>query len=106
MKWSKDAREGIVVAGGHGQGNALTQLDLPNGLSVDTSGTLYVADSGNKRVMRWAPGAQEGTVVVGGNGEGAGANQFLHPIGLSIDRHGNLFVGDDGNHRVQRFTLA
>ncbi|CAF2045326.1 unnamed protein product, partial [Rotaria magnacalcarata] len=101
----KGAIEGIVVAGGLRQGNALTQLYFPNGLFVDTLGTLYVADSWNHRVMRWTQGAKQGTVVVGGNGEGAGANQFSNPFGLSFDRHGNLYVADYNNHRVQRFSI-
>ncbi|CAF1266929.1 unnamed protein product, partial [Rotaria magnacalcarata] len=56
MKWAKGAKEGIVVAGGQRQGNALTQLENPNGLFVDTLGTLYVADYGNHRVMHWTQG--------------------------------------------------
>ncbi|CAF4336012.1 unnamed protein product, partial [Rotaria magnacalcarata] len=94
------AKEGIVVAGGQGEGDALTQLNGPNGLFVDTLGTLYVADYGNHRVMRWTQGATQGTIIVGGNGRGAGANQFYVPIGLSFDRHGNLYVVDMGNARV------
>ncbi|CAF5093930.1 unnamed protein product, partial [Rotaria sp. Silwood1] len=76
MKWNKGAREGIVVAGGQGEGNALTQLLYPNELFVDTLGTLYIADSLNHRVIRWPKGAIQGTVIVGGNGKGAQANQF------------------------------
>ncbi|CAF2044330.1 unnamed protein product [Rotaria magnacalcarata] len=105
MKWDKGAKEGIVVAGGQGGGSALTQLSYPNGLFVDTLGTLYVADWMNDRVMLWAQGATQGTVMVGGNGKGAGANQFRSPIGLSFDRHGNLYVADRDNDRVQRFSI-
>ncbi|CAF4818244.1 unnamed protein product, partial [Rotaria sp. Silwood2] len=97
--------EGIVVAGGHGEEDALTQLYYPNGLFVDTLGTIYVADSSNNRVMRWPKGAKQGTVIVGGNGKGEGANQFNYPRGLSFDRQGNLYVVDWGNHRVQRFSI-
>ncbi|CAF4490198.1 unnamed protein product, partial [Rotaria magnacalcarata] len=61
MKWVEDAKEGIVVAGGQGHGNALTQLNSPLGLFVDTLGALYVADQGNQRVMRWTQGAKQGT---------------------------------------------
>ncbi|CAF4720352.1 unnamed protein product, partial [Rotaria socialis] len=94
------------VAGGQGAGDSLTQLYYPNGIFVDTLGTLYVADSWNNRVMRWTQGdKKQGTVVVGGNGEGKGANQFNYPIGLSFDRHGNLYVADEDNHRVQRFSI-
>ncbi|CAF1558246.1 unnamed protein product, partial [Rotaria sp. Silwood1] len=87
MKWNKHAKEGIIAAGGQGEGNALKQLSHPNGLFVDTLGTVYVADSGNHRVMRWPKGAKQGTVIAGGNGKGEGANQFNYPIGLSFDRH-------------------
>ncbi|CAF1074129.1 unnamed protein product, partial [Rotaria magnacalcarata] len=101
----KGATEGIVVAGGQGRGNALTQLHYLNGLFVDALGTLYVADEGNHRVMRWTQRAKQGTVVVGGNGPGAGVNQFYYPVGLSFDRYGNLYVVDCHNHRVQRFSI-
>ena len=82
MKWNKDAKEGIVVAGGQGQGSALTQLSYPNGLFVDTSSTIYVADSYNHRVIRWPKGAQQGTVIVGGNGEGNAPNQLQLPSSI------------------------
>ncbi|CAF3362909.1 unnamed protein product, partial [Rotaria socialis] len=94
------------VAGGQGEGNALTQLSYPDGIFVDTLGTLYVADGGNNRVMRWTQGdKKQGAVIVGGNGSGAGANQFSSLVALSFDRHGNLYVVDHWNHRVQRFSI-
>ncbi|CAF4524822.1 unnamed protein product, partial [Rotaria magnacalcarata] len=81
MKWVEGAKEGIVVAGGQGEGDALTQLYYPLRLFVDTLGTLYVADSLNHRVMRWTQGDnKQGTVIAGGNGAGAGANQFNSPV--------------------------
>ncbi|CAF1665273.1 unnamed protein product, partial [Rotaria magnacalcarata] len=66
MKWVEGAKEGIVVAGGQGQGSAPTQLSCPLEIFVDTLGRLYVGDQGNHRVMRWAQGATQGTVIVGG----------------------------------------
>ncbi|CAF3464163.1 unnamed protein product, partial [Rotaria socialis] len=87
-------------------GNAPTQLSSPNGIFVDTLGTLYVADEMNHRVIRWTPGdKKQGAVVVGGNGSGARENQFSNPWGLSFDRHGNLYVVDYNNNRVQRFSI-
>ncbi|CAF1542017.1 unnamed protein product [Rotaria magnacalcarata] len=106
MKWVEGAKEGIVVAGGQGEGDAPTQLYRPQGLFVDTLGTLYVADTSNNRVMRWNQGdKKQGTVIVGGNDYGAEANQFRNSYGLSFDRHGNLYVADQCNHRVQRFSI-
>ncbi|CAM4862244.1 unnamed protein product [Rotaria socialis] len=105
MKWVKGAKEGIVVAGGQGSGNALTQLSLPLGLFADIVGTIYVGDSSNHRVMCWTQGAKQGSVIVGGNSSGAAANQFNGSGALNFDQHGNLYVVDFSNFRVQRFSL-
>ncbi|CAM4841247.1 unnamed protein product, partial [Rotaria magnacalcarata] len=83
--------------------SALTQLFVPQGLFVDTLGTVYVADTSNNRVMRWTQGAKQGTIIVGGNGAGAGAEHLGVPVGLSFDRRGNLCVADQDNDRVQDF---
>jgi DNA-binding beta-propeller fold protein YncE len=99
------AKEGIVVAGGQGQGNSLTQLSNPWGIVVDKLGIVYVADYNNHRVMCWPRGATQGSVLVGGNGEGSRANQFIRPTGLSFDRQNNLYVVDNDNHRVQKFPI-
>ncbi|CAF5009560.1 unnamed protein product, partial [Rotaria sp. Silwood1] len=98
-------KQGIVVAGGQGGGNGLTQLSYPLGVVVDELGTIYVADAGNNRIMRWTKGATQGSVIVGGNGRGEQSNQLNRPIGLLFDRHGNLYVVDNGNHRVQKFNM-
>ena len=50
MKWNKDAKEGIVVAGGRTEGSVFTQLSHPNDLFMDTSGTIYVVHARNDRV--------------------------------------------------------
>jgi DNA-binding beta-propeller fold protein YncE len=105
MKWVEDAKQGIVVAGGQGQRNGLTQLTYPYGVVVDQLGTVYVADWGNDRIMRWVKGATQGSVIIGGNGGGGQSNQLNGPRGLSFDRNGNLYVVDWGNHRVQKFNI-
>jgi DNA-binding beta-propeller fold protein YncE len=105
MKWAEGAKQGIVVAGGQGQGNGLTQLTYPSGLVVDRLGTVYVADRENHRIMRWVKEATRGSVIIGGNGGGGQSNQLNAPVGLSFDQHGNLYVVDYGNNRVQKFNI-
>jgi sugar lactone lactonase YvrE len=96
----------VIVAGGNGQGDSLTQLYNPMGVIVDHLGDVYVADSWNNRIMCWPKGSKTGCIVVGGgNGEGKEANQFNRLRGLSFDRHGNLYVVDWDNNRVQRFDI-
>ncbi|CAF4506577.1 unnamed protein product, partial [Rotaria sp. Silwood2] len=106
MKWEEGAKQGIVVAGGQGKGNSLTQLDHPFGVVVDQLGTVYVADFANHRIMRWPKGATQGSVIVDGNSIWWKSNQLSLPIGLSFDRHDNLYVADYGNARVQKFNIA
>ncbi|CAF1153421.1 unnamed protein product, partial [Adineta steineri] len=79
MKWRKDAKEGIVVAGGN-----LNQLYYPEGIIVDHLGQIYVAYSGNHRVMGWCEGKEEGEIVVGRYGQGNQPNQLNKPTGLSF----------------------
>jgi sugar lactone lactonase YvrE len=72
---------------------------------VDHLGQVYVADSGNHRIMCWSKGSRKGRIIVGGNGVGEKPNQFFSLKGLSVDGQGDLYVVDDNNHRVQKFKI-
>jgi uncharacterized protein (TIGR03437 family) len=109
-----------------GGGNRSTGLSSPSGLAVDSSGNLYVADTGNNRVLRYAnPLSQPGglaspNMVIGqtsfagksGNAGGLSATSLALATsstfrsGLAFDGAGNLWVADTGNNRVLRFPAA
>lgn len=95
---------GIVVAGGNGQGSAANQFNQPGAMCMDASGNIYVADGPNHRIQKWAPNAIAGVTVAGGNGQGSAANQFSFPTGVCIDDQGNLYVVDCLNARVQKWA--
>ncbi|CAF1469009.1 unnamed protein product [Adineta steineri] len=95
--------EGVVVAGGHGKGNRLNQLNYPTFILVDEDQFVYVSDSHNHRVMKWGRGAQEGIVVAGGNGEGGNLNQLSSPHGIIVDVWGQIYVADWWNDRIMRW---
>ena len=63
-------KNGIVVAGGNGQGNQLNQLNCPTCLFVDKEQAVYVSDERNHRVMKWNKCVNQGIVVAGGRGRG------------------------------------
>lgn len=89
----------------------------PEGVALDGSGNLFVADSGNSRVIEIeAPllGTQDATLVFGqgGNFTASGCNQgapapgasiLCAPAGLALDVLGNLWVADVNNDRVLEY---
>src|ERR1700738_3176133 len=66
-------------------------LNGPDGVAVATAATVYVADSGNNRVLKLAAGSATPTVLpfTGLNG----------PDGVAVDTAGDLYVADHGEHR-------
>ncbi|CAF1496412.1 unnamed protein product [Adineta steineri] len=95
--------EGVVVAGGNGQGDRLNQFSYATFLFVDEGQTIYVSDWDNHRVMKWRKGAKEGRIVAGGNGKGENFNQLSNLGGVVIDGLGQIYVADSGNDRVMRW---
>ncbi|CAF2476292.1 unnamed protein product [Rotaria sp. Silwood2] len=105
MKWDPFSSQGVVAAGGKGEGNSMYNLNVPIAVAVDQMGTVYVLEHNNHRVTRWFKGAQVASVIAGGNGFGNGAHQLQFPHYLTFDRHGNLYVADTFNHRIQKFAI-
>ncbi len=46
---------GVIIAGGNGQGSNANQLNNPEGIFLDGNGNLYVADLGNNRIQEYTP---------------------------------------------------
>ena len=70
----------------------------------ESTGALYVVETGNHRVVRWLRGATSPEVVAGGNGAGPMANQLHSPQDVFVDGQNNIYVTEHGNHRVQRWA--
>ncbi len=94
---------GIIVAGGNGQGNRLDQLSQPYYIFVDQDHSVYVSEYANHRVMKWMKGAKEGIVVAGGHDQGNSLTQLSYPYGIIVDQLGSVYVADYNNHRVMRW---
>ena len=72
----------------------------PRGIAIDSAGRVYVADTGNKRIVVTD---SDGKFLYqwghGGNEPGA----FNEPIGVAVDAQGDVYVADTWNGRVQVF---
>jgi RHS repeat-associated protein len=115
------------TSGSSGNGGAATSalLDDPVGVTVDTDGNLYVADSGNNRVQevaatgrtQWGISmtaadvytvAGSSTGAAGDSGDGGAATSALldGPAGLALGAGGDLYIADAVNNRVQEVAAA
>lgn len=95
---------GIVVAGGFGQGARPNQLNYPYYIFVDQDHSVYVSDGNNHRVVKWMKGAKEGILVAGVHGKGNGMTQLSNPRGLAVNQLGTIYVADCSNYRVMRWA--
>ncbi len=59
---------GTMVAGQGGGGSAaLNDLKNPAGICVDNYSNIYIADTGNNRLVVWAPNATSGSLLISSN---------------------------------------
>ncbi len=91
-------------------------LSSPSGLFVDAAGRLWVADTGNHRVLMFENAADRGMAAYAdrvfghvnftANIADVSATRMNLPRSVWIDPVGNLWVADAGSHRVLRFANA
>ena len=83
----------------------------PGGMAADSSGNLYVADTGNSIIRKITPAGVvrliAGLPGVAGLKDGTGTEAwFNQPKGLAVDGGGNLYVADTGNATLRKITPA
>ncbi|MEI9978511.1 MAG: Ig-like domain repeat protein [Edaphobacter sp.] len=103
---------------GDGQAASAAQLKTPLGLSQDSAGNLYIADSANNRIRRVDGKTGVISTVAGagtacatatlpcGDGGPATAAQLNGPQAVRVDAAGNLYILDKGDHAVRKVTAS
>ncbi len=85
------------------------QLNFPIGITLDSSGKLYIADSNNHRIRTFSGGslatiAGNGTAGYSGDGSAATAAELASPAAVAVDGSGNIYIADTGNHVIRKIT--
>jgi uncharacterized protein (TIGR03437 family) len=104
---------GNGTQGFSGDGGPATsaQFDLfnsgyPNGIAVDSAGSVYVVDAGNKRIRKISNGvittvAGNGMSGFSGDNGPATSAELNEPEGIAADAAGNLYIADWQNNRIR-----
>ncbi len=108
-----------TVAGTGAQGDSgdggpaiSAEVNAPEGIAVDGSGNLFIADTGNNvvREVNLATGiittvAGNGTGADQGDGGPAAAAELNSPEGVAVSASGELYIADSGNSAVRAVNL-
>ena len=82
-------------------------FNAPRSIAIGQDGSLFVADSGNHRILHFNP---QGEVLnawgsyANSDNEPAPGGTFNEPWGIAIDTNDFIYVADTWNHRIQKFT--
>ncbi len=101
---------GLTGVSGWSDGTGFDALfNQPGGLAVDSSGNVYVADTGNSVIRKITPAGVVTTLAglstIGGMKDGTGSDAwFNQPRAVAVDGSGNVYVADTGNAAIRKIS--
>lgn len=103
---------GVAGSSGSSDGlGALARFRSPTALVVDSSGKVYVADTGNHSIrvidVTGFVSTVAGSSGNSGSADGTGnAARFKEPSGLALDGAGGIYISDTQNNTVRKASVA
>ena len=88
------------------------QVNEPEGIAVDSSGNVYIADYGNSKIRKIDTTgtintfAGRGETGFGGDGGPAVAATLNLPTGVAVDRAGNVYIADYQNSCIRKVDTS
>jgi mucin-19 len=86
------------------------QFNSPVGITIDSTGTLYVADTGNHRIRTvTSTGVVTTLVGLSGSGNSNGSPnqaQFNSPYSITVGTTGVFYVADYSNHLIRKIIIT
>lgn len=83
----------------------------PFGITLDSAGNIYVADTGNNTIRKISPAGIVSTIAglagQAGTNDGVGSiARFRNPWGVAADNGGDVYVADMSNDTIRKITPA
>ena len=108
------AGTGLKGYSGDGEKATSAKLAEPSGLSLDTSGNIFIADSKNHRIRKVTVSTGIITTVAGngtggytvGNNIAATSSALDSPHDVAVDASGNIFIADTQNGRIRKVAAS
>ncbi len=102
---------GVGSSGSADGTRAAARFNEPQGVAVDVSGNVFVADADNNTIRKITTAGVvttiAGTAGLSGSTDGTGAAaRFNAPTGVAVDGSGDVFVADCGNQTIRKITAA
>jgi sugar lactone lactonase YvrE len=94
------AGNGVYGYSGDGGPATLAQLANPQGVAVDSSGNIYIADTENGRIRKVKASTGVISTIVKNVNCDAGLNPLCAPAGLAADSTGNIYIAQPFNSYV------
>ncbi|CAF4153045.1 unnamed protein product [Adineta steineri] len=102
QKFAPGSTTGTTVAGTTGShSGALTDLDQPTAIGVDSNLNIYILDSNNKRLVEWTPNATSGTLLISNNN----MNNY-YDILLVPNSSNQIYISDQHSNAVDLWTFG